>query len=509
MNKLKEVLRYLAEGRSKREISKRTQMSRNTLEKYLRVFQSHPLSFKELLKLSDSELYAIVPQPMESKPYHERLYDLFPEMSSELKRVGMTRYLLWERYLKENPEGVKYSQFCEHFNRYLSAQKLSYVFEHKAGDKLMVDFAGKKLHLIDGETGELIPVEVFVGILPCSGYTFAKACRSQQSADFLNSLADNLEFLGGVPAGIVCDNLKPAVNKSSKYDPEINRSMADFGQHYNTVILPTRAYKPKDKALVENAVNILYTRVYAPLHGSVFHKLEDLNKAILELLNKHNNRAFQTRTSSRQQQFEAIEQSALSALPDHRFELKSYRTARVHPNGHVLLSEDKHHYSVPYQYIGKQVSICYNQHVVEVYYQYKQITTHCRTIAAHRYSTIESHLHPRHQYYRRWSQEYFIGEGTRIGSHTQLLMEQIFLRVKHPEQGYKLCQGVLSLAKTHGNERMEEAAGICLQYDYTSYAQLKYVLSLDFKSFRESQEEEHRQDPLSTHENLRGSAYYQ
>jgi hypothetical protein len=260
---------------------------------------------------------------------------------------------------------------------------------------------------------------------------------------------------------------------------------------------------------VENAVNILYTRVYAPLHGSVFHKLEDLNKAILELLDKHNNRAFQTRTSSRQQQFEAIEQSALSALPEHRFELKSYRSARVHPNGHVLLSEDKHHYSVPYQYIGKQVSICYNQHVVEVYYQYKQIATHCRTIAAHRYSTIESHLHPRHQYYRRWSQEYFIGEGTRIGSHTQLLMEQIFLRVKHPEQGYKLCQGVLSLAKTHGNERMEEAAGICLQYDYTSYAQLKYVLSLDFKSFRESQEEEHRQDPLSTHENLRGSAYYQ
>jgi hypothetical protein len=153
-------------------------MSHNTLEKYLRVFQSHPLSFRELLKLSDSELYTIVPQPLESQSRHERLDDLFPEMSSELKRVGMTRYLLWERYLKENPEGVKYSRFYEHFNRYLSAQKLSYVFEHKAGGKLMVDFACKKLHLVDGETGELIPVEVFVGILTCSGYTFAKATTS-------------------------------------------------------------------------------------------------------------------------------------------------------------------------------------------------------------------------------------------------------------------------------------------------------------------------------------------
>lgn len=509
MNKLKELLRYQIEGKSKREISKRTEMSRNTVEKYLSVFGSHPLSFKELWDLSDSELHSIVVQPVLTQPRLENLYALFPSMESELKRVGMTRYILWERYKRDSPQGLEYSQFCEHFSRFLSRHKISYVFEHKAGDKLMVDFAGKKLHLTDSQTGELIAVEFFVGILACSGYTFGKACMSQQSADFLACVADNLDFLGGVPAGIVCDNLKPAVKKASKYDPEINLSMADFGRHYDTAILPTRAHKPKDKALVENAVNILYTRVYAPLHNRLFHTLSDLNKAIAELVDKHNRTLYQNRATTRFEQFESIEKQTLKPLAHQGFELKNYQQARVHPNCHVLLSQDKHHYSVPYQYLGKQVRIAYSKDVVEIYHLYERIATHSRLITAHKYSTTASHLHPHHQYYRNWSKEFFLKEGTRIGSNTELLISQILGQSKHPEQSFKLCQGVLMLARKHGNERIEEAAGICLQYDYISYSKLEYVLTLDIASLTLPQDGKHPEASVVTnHQNLRGPDYY-
>jgi transposase len=510
MNKIREVLRYELEGKSRRSISKLTGISRNTVDKYIRIFSRQGIGLKELKKLSDNELEAIVVEPVVEKSRWDSLYRLFSGMETELKQVGMTRRILWERYKVDHPSGIQYSQFCTHFNRYLSAHKISYVFEHKAGDKLMVDYAGKKLHLVDSQTGEQIEVEFFVGILASSGYTFGKACMSQQSGDFLGCVADNLSFIGGVPSAIVCDNLKPAVKKASKYDPEINQSMADFGLHYDTAILPTRAYSPKDKALVENAVNILYTRVYAPLHGKVFHTLQALNKAISELVEKHNRSLYQNRDTSRSAQFESIERAALKPLPMQSFELRKYQKARVHPNCHVLLSEDKHYYSVPYQYLSKEIRLAYSKDVVEIYHHYDRIATHSRVISANKYSTTASHLHPKHQYYRNWSKEFFLKEGTRIGAQTELLMSQILTQSKHPEQGFKLCQGVLMLAKKHGNERIEEAAAICLAYDYISYSKLEYVLSIDIASLNQDQDGIQAENVVVTsHENLRGPDYYQ
>lgn len=249
------------EGKSRRYISRIVEISRNTVDKYTHIFNSHPLSLHELHKLDDYDLQLIVKPEYQSKSSLEVLYDGFPSVVKELKKVGVTKQFLWNIYKNKHPDSVGYSQYCDHLNKYLKNHELSYVFDHKAGDKLMVDFAGKKLCLTDYETGEQLPVEFFVGILPCSGFTFAKASMSQQSPDFLGCLGACMAAIGGVPDAIVTDNLKPAVNKASKYDPELNPSMADFAEHYNTVVLPTRAYKPKDKAMVEGAVKILYTRV--------------------------------------------------------------------------------------------------------------------------------------------------------------------------------------------------------------------------------------------------------
>lgn len=507
MTKLKKFLKFSIEGKSLRLISELTGVSRNTLFKYKEVFEKHPLSFKELLQLSDKELYSIVYPPAMEKPTHEVLYSLFPQMDNKLTRVGVTKFMLWEQYKQEYPDGVQYSQFCEHYKRYEKSQNITCILEHKAGDKMMVDFAGKKLHLVDAQTGEQKSVEFFVAILPCTQYTYAEACMSQQTPDFLQCLGNAFSWFGGVSQAIVTDNLKPSVTRASKYDPEINHSMLDFANHYDTAVLPTRARKPKDKALVESAVNILYTRVYAPLHDKVFYSLSDLNKAIWDLVFKHNQLNFKGKTTSRKQQFEALERDTLKPLPVNNFELKKYCEAKVHPNCHVALGEDKHHYSVPFQYIGQKVQIGYTTQTVEIYCKYERIAVHQRTRAQFRYTTNETHLHPRHRFYHNWSEEYFVEQGMNIGPDTLRLIEQIFLQCKHPEQAFKTCQGVLQLARKHGNTRVEEAAFICLQHDYISYRKLDRVLTLTSSGLFSTNNLE---EPVVVieHENVRGESYY-
>lgn len=508
MTKLRKFLRLRIEGLSLRKISELTGMSRNTVLKYREVFEKHCGSLAELLQLSDKELYSVAHPPAVEKPTHEDLYRLFPEMEKRLARVGMTRHIIWEQYKEQHPEGVQYSQFCEHYKRYIKSRQITCILEHKAGDKMMVDYAGKKLHLVDAETGGRRFVEFFVAILPCSQYTYAEASMSQQSPDFLHCLGNALRWFGGVPQAIVTDNLKPAINRASKYDPEINHSMSDFAEHYDTAVLPTRARKPKDKALVESAINILYTRVYAPLHDRTFHTLAELNKAIWELVAKHNLEQFKGKPTCRREQFETIERETLKPLAEGSFEIKKYCVARVQPNCHVMLSEDKHHYSVPYQHIGQKVEIGYTTQAVEVYFKHERIAVHPRTRLQYRHTTNEVHLHPHQRFYRSWSREFFVNQGIETGPNTQMLIEQVFIRCKHPEQAYKMCQGVLQLAGKHGSVIIEAAASLCLQHDGISYSNLDRIIGL-IKSGFVVPDSPDESTVIIEHGNIRGKSYYQ
>jgi transposase len=505
MNKLHLILRFLIAGKSRRFISRTIPVSRKAVDKYAALFEAHPYSLAELYKLPEGELNEVIHPGFKPSSTQLELYEHFGWAVRQLKKVGVTKQHLWENYKAEHARCQGYSQYCDHFSKYLKSQQLSYVFDHKAGDKLMVDYAGKKLKVVDYETGEVASVEFFVGVLACSGYTFAMASKSQQSPDFLGCLGACLDDIGGVPAAIVTNNLKPAVNKASKYDPEINSSMADFAQHYDTVVLPTRAYSPKDKALVEGAVKILYTRVYAKLADKLFYSIQDLNVAIAELVKVHNNMAYQNKIGSRMQQFETLEKEKLKGLPVLAFELSQYQLAKVHPNCHVVLSEDKHHYSVPYQYVGKKVKIKYSNEQVTIYCNYTQIAIHERLRTKYRYTTNTTHLHPKHKYYSNWSSDFFEAEGAKIGDNTQLLMNQILAQSKHPEQGFKLCQGVLQLKKKYGKEDLELACEICIQYDIISYRKLEYILQNALLDLEENK----RSRPKIDHRNIRGVSYYQ
>lgn len=204
------------------------------------------------------------------------------------KMRGVTKGMVYEKYILQCPDGYKHSAFLEKLNRFMQVGKPSMKMTHKAGDKLFVDFTGQKLQLVDKLTGEINEVEVFVAILGCSQLTFVMAVHSQCKEDFILGCEKALHFFGGVPLAIVPDNLKSAVTKASKYEAQLNENFAAFAEHYHTFGFPTRTYKPKDKALVEGAVKIIYTTIFSKIDQKIYHKLDEINKDILVHLEKHN-----------------------------------------------------------------------------------------------------------------------------------------------------------------------------------------------------------------------------
>ncbi|MEI6297496.1 MAG: IS21 family transposase, partial [bacterium] len=433
-------------------------------------------------------------------------YAFFPYVEKELKRVGVTRHILWKEYIQEQPEGVQYSQFCDHYYRWNKKSEGYMPIEYKAGEKLFIDYAGKKLHVIDKETGEIKAVEVFVATLGASQYTYVEASFTQKIPDFLNSVQNSLLYFGGVPACIVPDNLKSAVTKASKYEPLINEQFAGFSSHYDTSIMPARPLKPKDKSLVEGAVNIVYTRIYAALRNIEFYSLGELNKAIKELLEIYNKVFFQKKKFSRLDLFNEVEKGALKPLPVSMYELREYKIATVQKNFHVYYFTDKNYYSVPYVYVGKKVKLILTQNVVEIYHEQKRIALHARTQIPHKYVTVKEHMPVNHTYSSDWSPEYFVHWAERIGSSVKECIEQILKKKQYPEQSYRSCVGILSLSSKVGKERLNNACNRALNYNAIGFNHIKNILEKGLDN--QADQLKLFTPPAVDHENIRGAKYY-
>lgn len=507
---IREIIRMKANGLSNSHISKSLGKSRTTIIKYLEAIKASGICMKELLELNEEALLEFFDAPSEMAPasreqVHKDLHSFFPYVEKELKRVGVTRQILWGEYKAKYPDGVMYSRFCEHYNQW-SHQSEGYMpTTYKVGDKLFIDYAGKKLHIIDKETGELKPVEVFVATLGASQYTYVEASYSQQVPDFIDSVQNCLHYLGGVPACIIPDNLKSAVTKANKYEPHVNEQFANFASHYDTSIMPTRSLKPKDKSLVEGSVNITYTRIYAALRNREFYCIADLNLAIKELLVVYNQTPFQKKHHSRTALFLEVEKDALKPLPSDRYELRDYKIATVQKNCHVYYSSDKNYYSVPYAYIGKKVKMVLTQSAVEIYHNQTRITLHPRSRKTYHYETIKEHMPVNHTYNVDWSPAYFTTWAHKIGPSTKMCVERILDKKQHPEQSYKSCMGVLSLAAKIGSERLNNACKRALDYDAISYSSIKNILE---KGLDKEEQPDSFNVSVSNHDNIRGSKYY-
>lgn len=509
MNKIRKVIKFHTEGKSKLFISRYLSLSRNTVKKYIALYESLSLSPEVLKSKTDSELETLFAytKTEEISPKMQTLLKFFPGMERELSKVGVTIHHMWEKYISQNPDGFKASQFWHHFKIWSKDVKPVMHIQHKSGDKMYVDYAGKTLK-IKGKDGEQTQeIQFFVAILGSSQYTYAEASLSQQKADFVQSIENALHFFQGVPAAIVTDNLKSAVIKSNRYEPTINETLADFAEHYETTILPTRAYKPRDKALVEGAVKILYRRIYAFIKESDCGSLESLNHQIRKLLDTHNAKKFTARPYSRKDLFLEDEKKELLPLPQQRFEIKTQSHAKVGQNGHVQLSADKNYYSVPHQYIRKMVKILYTSSSVEIYYKYNRIVLHQRNYKPYAYTTVVDHLSSTHRYISEWNEEHFIDKGRKIDAIVSEYILKVLESKNYPEQAYKSCLGILSFERKVGKERLINACKRALEFNSYSYKAVQKILenNLDDPGFNP---EENHENKLPEHSNIRGKNYY-
>ncbi len=507
MSNIRHILRLHTQKIAFFEIIKQTGILRTTLRKCITDFKKSGLSFEDINELSDKDLEELFLKP-EEKPVDimlQKLLGLFPAMEKELRRTGVTRMTLWEEYIKKYPDGYGYSRFNRYFKKWTSRIKPTMHQEHKAGDKLFIDFAGQKLTITDEKTGESIDVEVFVAILGASQLTYVEAVMTQKKEDFIPACENALQFYGGAPGAIVCDNLRSAVKKSSRYEPSINETFADFAEHYNTAILPARVYRPTDKAPVEIAVKIMYTRIYAKLRDLKFYSLEDLNKAIWLALEEHNNQIITGKECSRRQLFNEIEKVALVSLPVLRYELKRQMYITVPKNGHVCLTPDKHWYSVPYQFIGKSIKVHYSSQLVEMFYHFERICFHKRDRLPFTYTTVNEHLFPAFRFTTELASDRFVLQAEGIHPDVKTYICVILESQRHRDQAYRICTGVLDLAKKVGNERLTKACQRATSCGIYSYRIIKKILEQGL----DMQEEEVEHLKMPEHNNIRGKEYYQ
>ena len=506
MDKIREIIRLNQElNLGCRKIAAALSISKTAVSQYISEFKACGLNYQDISSLTDSKLSEILSNRKSSCQKYKKLEDRFPYFAKELKRKGVTLKLLWEEYIKDNPGGYSYPRLTWHYRVWRQASKATMHMEHKAGDKCFVDFAGETLFIVDRKTGEKTDVEIFIAILGASQLSHVEAVESQKKECWIKANENAFHEFGGVTAAIVPDNLKSAVTTPNKYEPDINPEYEDFARHYGTVIFPARSGKSKDKALAENLVKIVYQRVFAPLRNYIFYSIEELNEAIAELNKKHINTPFQRLNTTRMKLFLEVEKGELKPLPPTRYEFKSFCFPTVAFNYHVYLSEDKHYYSVPYHFIGKKVKVAYTSSDVSVIYDNRRIAFHKRDRKQGGYTTIKEHMHPSHRYYSQWNPKRIIDWAAKIGPDVKAVVAKVLSSKEYPEQAYKTCVGIISLAKKYGDIRVNNACKRALSYGLYKYKAVKNILDKRLDSAREEKAFEQK---LPLHENIRGSGYY-
>lgn len=509
MEHLKDILRLKNDGFSIKAIVRHTGLARNTVRKYLSAVNAAGIDI-EGTAVRKKDL--VIAYNNDTTSFKGHRYTLLKEhfcyAEKELTKTGVTKQLLWLEYKELYPDGYNYSQYCFRFNEYLRHKEVVMHLEHNVAETIMVDFAGKKLSYTDTSSGEIIECEVFIAVLPHSGMTFCKAVHSQTTGDFIDCINDMLRYYGGSAQTILCDNLKTAVIRSCRYEPLFTDMCSQLSEHYGTTFTATRPYKPRDKAMVEKSVRIVYTNCYAPIRNHTFTSIKELNYYLYQHLETLNNKPYKGSSYSRKQLFEQQEKNLLKILPTESFTIKRSVVATVQRNYHVQLSEDHKYYSVPYTYAGQKVKVLYDNKTVEIYLNHNRIALHARSYIHRAYNTIAEHMPSNHQYaikIKGWTKDDLLAKAKDIGPATKQAFEHILSSSIYPEQNYKSCHGVLMLQNKFGKTRIEAACARVLTATRINYTMIKNILhnGLDKQPLLFDT------NPLPDHDNIRGADNYQ
>ncbi|GHT54709.1 putative transposase y4bL/y4kJ/y4tB [Bacteroidia bacterium] len=506
MNKLRTIIRLYEEQTGLKTIAVMARTSRNTVKKYIQKWHTFGMSYETFQQKSEAELhdlFCVREGTLSSNPRMEELDSLIPGICKELSKRGMTTLQQWDKYRESHPDGYGLTQFRLAIQRYRKITHPSMRMEHKAGDKLFVDYCGDKLWIYPYHEPAR-QVEVFVAILGCSLLTYVEATDSQSKEDFICACENAFYYYGGVPQAVVPDNLKAAVTKAGRHESVLNEEFERFSEHYGVTVFPARVRKPKDKALVENAVKLTYKDIYTKIEPLHCPDLKSLNAAIRSALELHNNGTLTGRNYSRRTYFEDIERDVLGSLNPIRYQVKKQVSATVGKDGYIRLRDDAHFYSVPYTCIGKKLTIRYTSSDVEIFDNYTLVAKHTRSRIEFKHTTNPEHLCPGHKAILEWSPETFLKEASELHEDVEHYIRKILEEKRYVDQANKICSGILGLARKVGPMRLAAACRLADSYGRYSFLEIQNIL----KTKSERMELPEETTDIADHENIRGKEYY-
>lgn len=498
MRKIREVLRLKADGFSDRQIAASIGSARSTVQECVRRCKAAGVSWPLPPELDEVALHAQLYRrsvPLPSRPAPD-----FAVLHGELKRPGVTRLLLWQEYKTQEPDGWQYSVFCDQYRRWLSRQELVLRQDHIPGNKLFVDYAGHTVPLTDPTTGTVREAQIFVAVLGSSNYTYAEATLTQQLPDWLGAHVRALQFFGGAPRAVVPDNLKSAITKARRYEPDTNPAYQEFAEHYGVAILPARVRRPRDKAKVETGVQVVERWILARLRNRKFFSLGEMNEAIAVLIEYLNTRPFKKMPGSRRTRFIEIEQSSLQPLPARHYEFGEWHPRKVHPDYHIELA--RAYYSVPYRLIGERVEARLTAQAVEIFHRGQLVAAHARATERSQRRTRRAHRPERHLAQIDNTLARLLARALAVGPATHAVIERQALHRKHPEETLRSAQGILRLARDYSSADLERACERALTLKAYSYRAVRALIDLPVSA----------NAPVALdlpHENLRGPDYFQ
>jgi transposase len=507
MRKIREVLRLKRDiGLSARDIAQSCGMGRSTVREYLQRATRAGIRWPLPEALTDSELERLMFAPPPAIPGLERPLPDWREIHEERKRKGVTLFLLWEEYKRAHPDGFQYSRFCDRYREWMGKLPVWMRQDHKAGEKLFVDYAGMTVVVTDQQTGKTREAQIFVATLGASHYTYAEATWTQSLPDFIGSHVRAFAFMGGAVELLIPDNLKSGVLSPCRYDPDVNPAYQRMAEHYGAAVMPARVRHPQDKSPVESGVKGVEQRILAALRNRTFFTLTELNQAISILLVEYNRRSFQQLEGSRRSLFEKLDRPALKPLPLRPFEYEDWEKVRVNLDYHVRVRADEHCYSVPYRLAGEIVHVRLTATTVECFHDGQRVTTHFRSHQKDRHTTLPEHMPESHRQHAEWTPERIIRWVGKAGQAAATVAERILASRPHPQQGFRACMGLIRLGEHYGHARLEAACLRALAIQSPKYASVKSILKegLDRQPLPEI-------PPRTTaiaHDNVRGADYY-
>lgn len=465
----REILRMSADGNySIRQIKANAHCSYDSIKETLEAAKAKGVSWPLDDDVTNEELRDLLfPGKYASLPIYA-MPD-FAKIHRELAKNGVNLTVLHEEYtnqcLVNGTIPYRYTQFCEKYRRWAKVTKATMRIQHKPGDSMEVDWAGDTLEIHEPLTGEIQKAYLFVAVLPCSFYIFADLCQDMKQENWLKCHINAYNYFGGVTRLLIPDNLKTGVTKNTRYDTIINASYQEMAEYYDTAIVPSRVESPNDKSHAEGSVKYAETWILAKLRDRNFFSFEEARAAVAEKLEELNNREIKSRKGwTRRTSFIEEEAPYLKPLPNAPYEPTVWLPDRKVGNDY-LVSDGINKYSVPFDLIGKTVSVRTTKNLVEVFFHGDRIVVHERKDVAQRFPIVKpEHMPEEHRAYLKYTKEDFLLWSKKIGPNTEKTIEFFLTSGREPEQGYKSCASLQKLAKKYSNERLESACEKLLSY---------------------------------------------